>query len=39
MNPRCIDRLGWVATAVFVGSYFLKNPFRLRVVQMFDALL
>ena len=32
MNPRWIDWLAWVATAVFVGSYFFKNLLRLRVV-------
>ncbi len=30
--------LGWVATAMFVGSYFAK-PAMLRVVQMVAAVL
>lgn len=30
--------LGWVATAMFVGSYFAK-PAMLRVVQMVAAML
>jgi hypothetical protein len=34
-----IERLGWGATAVFVGSYFCVNPMLLRGVQMFGALL
>jgi hypothetical protein len=31
--------LGWVATAVFVGSYFFKQPSALRAVQMSGAVL
>jgi hypothetical protein len=31
--------LGWVATAVFVGSYFLSRPAALRAVQMVGASL
>jgi hypothetical protein len=31
--------LGWVATAVFVGSYFFARPAALRAVQMFGAVL
>jgi len=34
-----IELLGWVATAVFVGSYFFSRPSVLRGVQMFGALL
>ena len=30
--------LGWVATAIFVGSYFLR-PAALRAVQMAGAVL
>jgi hypothetical protein len=30
--------LGWVATAIFVGSYFLR-PAALRAVQMVGAVL
>ena len=31
--------LGWVATAVFVGSYFCARPEQLRRVQMAGALM
>ena len=31
--------LGWVATAVFVGSYFFKRPAALRVMQMAGSIL
>lgn len=31
--------LGWVATAVFVGSYFFKRPAFLRAAQMAGATL
>lgn len=31
--------LGWVATAVFVGSYFFSRPAALRAAQMFGATL
>jgi uncharacterized protein with PQ loop repeat len=31
--------LGWVATAVFVGSYFFVRPAALRAVQMAGAVL
>jgi hypothetical protein len=34
-----IELLGWLATAVFVGSYFFSRPSLLRSVQMFGALL
>ncbi|HEV7605961.1 MAG TPA: YgjV family protein [Steroidobacteraceae bacterium] len=33
------DMLGWVATAVFVGSYFFKRPALLRAAQMSGAAL
>jgi hypothetical protein len=33
------DLLGWVATAVFVGSYFFKRPVLLRAAQMLGAML
>ena len=33
------ETLGWVATAVFVSSYFFTRPAALRVVQMFGAAL
>ncbi len=31
--------LGWVATAVFVGSYFFVRPAALRAVQMAGSVL
>jgi hypothetical protein len=31
--------LGWLATAVFVGSYFFSRPAALRTMQMIGALL
>ena len=34
-----IDVLGWVATAIFVGSYFFKRPALLRAMQMAGAAL
>jgi hypothetical protein len=34
-----IDYLGWMATAVFVGSYFFKRPGTLRRVQMAGAAM
>ena len=39
MSRAGVDLLGWMATAVFVGSYFFARPSRLRGVQMFGALL
>lgn len=33
------DVLGWVATAVFVSSYFFTRPALLRAAQMFGACL
>ena len=33
------DMLGWVATAIFVGSYFFKRPALLRAAQMAGAAL
>jgi len=33
------DMLGWVATAVFVGSYFFTRPALLRAAQMLGATL
>ena len=33
------ELLGWVATAVFVGSYFFKRPAWLRAAQMAGAAL
>ena len=34
-----IDTIGWVATALFALSYFLKTPARLRWVQAGAASL
>jgi len=31
--------LGWIATAVFVSSYFFKRPSLLRAAQMLGACL
>jgi len=31
--------LGWVATAIFVGSYFFRRPAWLRAAQMLGATL
>ena len=31
------DYLGWIATAVFVSSYFFKRPALLRAAQMAGA--
>lgn len=33
------DYLGWIATAVFVSSYFFKHPALLRAAQMVGASL
>jgi hypothetical protein len=33
------DWLGWVATAIFVGSYFFSRPALLRATQMLGAAL
>ena len=33
------DYLGWIATAVFVSSYFFKRPALLRAAQMAGAAL
>ena len=32
-----IDTIGWVATSLFVGSYFFKRPALLRAAQMSGA--
>ncbi|HUG52566.1 MAG TPA: hypothetical protein VMR21_03160 [Vicinamibacteria bacterium] len=34
-----VETLGWVATAVFVGSYFCARAEALKRVQMLGALL
>ena len=33
------EYLGWIATAVFVSSYFFKKPALLRAAQMAGAAL
>jgi hypothetical protein len=33
------ETLGWVATTLFVGSYFFKRPALLRAMQMAGAAL
>ncbi len=33
------DTLGWIATLVFVGSYFFSKPAALRACQMLGAAL
>lgn len=33
------EMLGWLATAVFVGSYFFSRPAALRAAQMVGAVL
>ena len=38
MNHLAIECLGWLATAVFVGSYFVRTSL-LRALQMLGALL
>lgn len=39
MSSPWINALGWVATAVFVGSYFFSRPSLLRAAQMMGAVL
>lgn len=34
-----VSALGWIATSVFVGSYFFSRPALLRAAQMAGALL
>jgi uncharacterized protein with PQ loop repeat len=33
------DWIGWVATAAFTSSYFVRNPARIRVIQALAACL
>ncbi|MGH8289797.1 MAG: hypothetical protein ACREV7_12355 [Steroidobacteraceae bacterium] len=33
------DMVGWIATAVFVASYFFARPAMLRALQMLGAVL
>jgi hypothetical protein len=39
MNAAMIDSLGWVATGLFVTSYFFARPAALRAAQILGALL
>jgi len=39
MRPFFVEYLGWVATAIFVASYFIPRPALLRGAQMLGALL
>ena len=39
MSPAVTEALGWVATAVFVSSYFFTRPAALRAAQMLGAAL
>jgi hypothetical protein len=39
MDGPAIEYLGWLATAVFVGSYFCAHPDTLKRVQMVGALM
>lgn len=39
MGSQAVSALGWVATTVFVASYFCSRPGRLRAVQMGGAIL
>lgn len=39
MSQHVADALGWVATAVFVGSYFFRRVALLRAIQMLGSAL
>lgn len=39
MSPQVTEALGWVATSVFVASYFFARPATLRAVRMVGAVL
>jgi hypothetical protein len=39
MGTPAVDCLGWVATVVFVASYFCARPPVLRAVQMLGAAM
>lgn len=34
-----IEILGWIATAAVIGSFFFKDMFKLRIVNLSGALL
>ncbi len=33
------DWIGWMATAAFTSSYFVRSPLQIRAIQAFAALL
>jgi len=39
VSRNAISCLGWIATALFVASYFFSRPLALRTTQMLGALL
>ncbi len=39
MSPPMTEMVGWIATAVFVASYFFSKPAALRGCQMLGAAL
>ena len=39
MSLSLTDTLGWIATLVFVASYFFSRPMALRACQMLGAAL
>lgn len=39
MSHAWIETVGWMATGVFVVSYFFPRPTQLRAAQMLGALL
>jgi len=39
LSPQVANALGWIATAVFVGSYFFRQLAVLRAVQMLGSAL
>jgi len=39
MSQHVADALGWVATAVFAGSYFFRRVAVLRAIQMLGSAL
>jgi hypothetical protein len=38
-NPPIPDIIGWMATGVFVASYFFSKPSKLRLLQMVGSML
>jgi hypothetical protein len=39
MTMPAADTIGWIATLVFVGSYFFPKPATLRICQILGAVL